>query len=82
MTRLTKRDVEALLAGYDDDPQGAVAHALARALDLPDAAWPELVVAAGMPADTTARLLAGDLASLDVLARTLNELRGLPDPGV
>ena len=78
MARLSKRDVEGLLATYDDDPVAALGAALARVLDRPATPWPELVRLARLPADHTAALLAGDLAALDSLARTLNEQRGLP----
>ena len=78
MARLSKRDVEVLLTAYDDDPIAALGAALSRVLDRPATPWPELVRLARLPAGHTAALLAGDVAALDALARTLNERRGLP----
>ena len=80
MTRLTKRDVETLLASYDADPVAALTVALRRASDRAEATWAELVAAAPLPAAERAALLAGEQRALDDLARTLNELRGLAGP--
>jgi hypothetical protein len=77
MTRLTKRDVEQLWAAYDADPVGALRRALARVLDRPAAAWPELLAAAPLPGPRREALAAADPVALDALARELNELRGL-----
>ena len=80
MARLRKRDVEALLATYDEDPVGALRIALRRVLDRPDGAWPELVAATGLAATERAALARAEPAALDRLARALNELRTLPAP--
>ena len=75
--RLTKRQVEALLSGYDADPVGTLSVALRTVLDRDDAVWPELVAAAGFTPSRTAALLVGEEGALDDLARELNELRTL-----
>ena len=74
-TRLAKRDVERLLATYDDDPKGALAVALARVLGLTAPTWEEAVRAAGLPAERERTLLAGEQGALDELAQELNESR-------
>ena len=73
MTRLRKRDVEALLRDYDADPVGALERALRIVCDRPGASFAELV--ADLPAGD--RLLAGDVDALDALAAELNERRAL-----
>jgi hypothetical protein len=75
IARLIKREVEALLAAYDDDPVDALTTALRIVLELPDALWPELVLAAGFTQTRAAALLVGDQRSLDGLASELNEAR-------
>lgn len=77
MARLSKFDVEVLLAGYDDDPVAALTHALAKVLDRAGATWVELIAAAPFPAERRQRLLAGTTDALDELLRELNELRAL-----
>lgn len=78
MSRLSKFDVEHLLADYDADPIGALSRALTKVLDAaPGTAWAELVAAAPLDADVRAGLSAGDVAVLDELVRLLNELREL-----
>jgi hypothetical protein len=81
--RLTKRDVERLLADYDADPVGALTVALRRATGAVDtASWADVVALATADPHRREALLRGDVAALDELARELNELRGLaPDPG-
>lgn len=81
MARLRKPDVEILLATYDADPVDALTVALRRVLDRPDATWPELLGASGLPDDTVEALRTGRPTALDDLATTLNELRTLPHPG-
>ncbi|MBI4882734.1 MAG: hypothetical protein HY826_01615 [Actinobacteria bacterium] len=76
-TRLNKRHVEALLGNYDAQPIVALTAALRVVLDEPDADWQALIGASGLPAERRQRLLAGEQAALDLLARELNELRGL-----
>ncbi len=81
MARLTKRDVERLLAGYDADPAGALATALGVVLDRPGARFADLVDQAPFDDARRAALLAGDVAALDGLVAELNERRALrPDP--
>ncbi len=74
---LRKRDVEELLATYDDDPVGALAHAMRIVLERPDEVFPALVRAAGFDTARTEQLLAHDVRALDDLARELNETRTL-----
>lgn len=74
---LRKRDVEALLAGYDDDPVGALTIALRRVLDRHEASFAELVVIAGFDESRQRALLAHDVGALDALAAELNERRRL-----
>ena len=80
--RLSKRDVEALLAGYDDDPVAAISVALRRLCDRPRATFAELVdelaARGGLSPSSQQALLAGDVAALDALAAELNETRRLP----
>ena len=76
--RLTKRDVEHLLATYDDDPVGALAGALGSLLGRAGASFDELVVDAGLSEARTALLMARDHGALDELAAELNERRTLP----
>ena len=75
---LRKRDVEALLDRYDDDPVGALTIALRRVLAQPEATWLELLDAAPVSAERRRALAAHDQDALDTLARELNELRTLP----
>jgi hypothetical protein len=77
IARLKKVDVERLLAEYDADPIGALTAAMRIALELPDATWPTLLAAAPIAAARREKLLAGDEASLDQLARELNEVRSV-----
>ncbi|MFM2182525.1 MAG: hypothetical protein RJB61_819 [Actinomycetota bacterium] len=80
MARLRKSDVEALLDRYDADPVRALTTAMRRVLDQPEAQWPHLLDASGLPAERVALLRAGDQRALDELAAELNEHRSLP-PG-
>ncbi len=77
MARLSKFDVEVLLAGYDNDPVAALTQALAKVLDRAGATWVELIAAAPFPAERRQRLLEFTTAALDDLLRELNELRTL-----
>ena len=72
---LDKRQVERLLATYDDDPEGALAEALGHVVGRPGSTFDELVVAAPMADDRRAALLLRDVAAMDSLARELNETR-------
>jgi hypothetical protein len=79
--RLTKRDVERLLADYDADPVAALTVALRRVTGASDTVpWPDLVALATADPDRRTALLREDVAALDDLARELNELRGLEAP--
>jgi hypothetical protein len=73
IARLTKHDVEVLLATYDDDPLAALTTALRVVLDQPAADLAELLAAAGLHPDVM-----HDVAARDRLVRDLNELRRLP----
>lgn len=72
---LDKRQVERLLATYDDDPEGALAEALGHVVGRPGSPFDELVVAAPMADDRRAALLLREVAAMDDLARELNETR-------
>lgn len=81
MARLSKRDVESLMASYDHDAQAALTVALSRVLDLPDATWEELLLAAPFAEARRRALADGDQQALDLLVAELNEMRtldGLP----
>lgn len=73
--RLTKRDVEALLRDYDDDPVAALTVALRKTLELEHTGWVELVAAAPMSNERRVALLRKDAEALDDLAAQLNEER-------
>jgi hypothetical protein len=77
VVRLNKTDVERLLADYDADPVASLSAALRIVLSMPDAAWPELLVAAPISADRRAALLTQEQSALDALVTELNELRRL-----
>jgi hypothetical protein len=77
MTRLSKRQVEQLLASLDTDQQGALTAALRIVLDRPGDAWSDLIGAAPLPPAVRASLLAGDLEALDTLTARLIEDRSL-----
>lgn len=77
MTTLNKRDVEQLMADYDDNPVGALTTALQVALDAPDLEWTELVKAAGFSCARRIRLQAQETAALDELLVQLNEARAI-----
>ena len=82
MARLTKRDVEALLDGYDADHVAALTAALCKVLDVPrSTSWPDLVAMASFPTEQRDALLAGRQAALDALAQQLNEERDLSRSG-
>jgi hypothetical protein len=80
VARLRKSEVEALLASYDAEPVRALTVALRVVLERPGWSWEQL--AAALPPERRAALLAAEPAALDSLAAELNELRHLPDvPG-
>lgn len=80
--RLRKRDVEALLARYDDDPVAALTDALRTLLDQPADTFDGMVgtlrEAGNVSPDRARALLDRHVDALDQLARDLNETRVLP----
>ena len=76
-TALRKRDVEALLERFDDDPVGALTIALRKVLGRPEATWTELLDVASLSPDRRRALVEADQDALDALVRELNELRSL-----
>jgi len=81
IARITKRDVERMLADYDADPVAALTAALRTTLAIPHATWASLLDAAPIDPERRRRLASGDLAALDQLAVELNERRCLDGPG-
>ena len=79
--KLTKRNVEALLDSYDDDPIGALTAALGRVLDQPQSSWKELVAAGPFTAGRRERLQRGDQDALDQMLSELNETRTVTSEG-
>ena len=74
---MKKTDAERLLADYDADPSAALTIALRIVLDMPDADWAALIATASFDEHRRRQLLSHDEASLDQLARELNESRSL-----
>jgi hypothetical protein len=77
VTELKKRDVERLMADYDQNPVGALTAALQVALDEPELEWTALVKAAGFSCARRIRLQAQETAALDELLVQLNEARAI-----
>ena len=77
MSRLRKRDVEALLDTYDTDPIGALTTALRQVFAEPSASFESLVNRAPFDDARRAALVAGDVDALDELLAELNEARTL-----
>jgi hypothetical protein len=77
VTRLAKRDVEALLDLIDTEPVGILSRLVAKVLDRPDDTWPQLVAALPLSDDDKQRLLDQDPDALYDLAARLNEQREL-----
>jgi hypothetical protein len=75
--RLSKAQVEALLANYDAHPVSALTIALRTVLDAPTLGWSELLERADISAVRRQRLLADEPSALDALAAELNETRTL-----
>jgi hypothetical protein len=75
--RLTKSDVEALLASYDADPVGALTTALRTTVERPLANWDELLADPAFSAAERAALSGHQTAALDALLARLNEEREL-----
>lgn len=76
--RLAKRDVELMLATYDDDPVGALSRALILLVGRDGLDFDQLVVEAGLSEARTALLMAREQRALDELLAELNERRTLP----
>jgi hypothetical protein len=80
--RLSKRDVEALLAAYDGNPIGAIETALRQLLHAPTKTFDQLLeclLDEGRIELDRWRVLAGrDVDALDALVSELNETRTLP----
>lgn len=77
LQRLGKRDVETLVDDYDANPVAALTRALQVVLRRPDAAWVELLGAAGLPDARRRELAAANILALDELMTELNERRTL-----
>jgi hypothetical protein len=77
VTRLVKRDVEALLDLIDTEPVGILSRLLAKVLDRPNDSWPQLVAALPLNDDNKQQLLDQDPDALYALAARLNEQREL-----
>ena len=73
---LSKRDVETLMATFDDDPYCALSNALRIALGRPNASFETLVRLAPIDPAWRSGAIAGHVAALDRLAAFLNEARG------
>ncbi len=76
--RLTKLDVELMLATYDDDPVEALSRALSILVGREGLGFDQLLVEAGLSEARTAMLMAREQRSLDELLAELNERRTLP----
>lgn len=77
MARLSKAQVEAMLATYDAAPIQSLTSALRIALDAPAMEWAALLGLADFSAARSQRLLRGEAAALDELVAELNEVRGV-----
>lgn len=75
---LAKRDVELMLATYDDDPIASLTVALTLLVGRNGLHFDELVVEAGLSEARTALLMAREQQALDDLLAELNERRTLP----
>jgi hypothetical protein len=76
--RLTKLDVELMLATYDDDPIEALSRALSLRVGREGLGLDQLLVEAGLSEARTAMLMAREQRALDELLAELNERRTLP----
>lgn len=76
--RLSKLDVELLLATYDDDPIEALSRALSILVGREGLGFDQLLVEAGLSEARTAMLMAREQGALDELLAELNERRTLP----
>jgi len=79
VSRLAKRDVEALLDLVDTEPVAILTRLLQKALDQPGASWTVLVAACPLDEETKVRLLDCEPDALYALTALLNECRGF-DP--
>ena len=75
---LSKREVEALMNGFDADPHDALASAMRTTLGRPNATFETLVRLAPIEPAWRGEAIAGHVAALDRLAALLNETRGFP----
>lgn len=76
--RLAKRDVEMMLATYDDAPIEALSRALTILVGREGLDFDQLIVEAGLSEARTALLMAREQGALDELVTELNERRTLP----
>ena len=76
---MKKAQAEQMLASYDADPISALTAALQISLDMPNAAWAQLLAAAPIDNGRRQRLNSGDQVTLDRLVAELNERRGFDD---
>jgi hypothetical protein len=76
VSRLAKRDVEALLDLVDTEPVAILTRLLQKVLDRPGASWTELVAACPLDEATKVRLLDCEPDALYDLTALLNECRG------
>lgn len=76
--RLTKLDVELMLATYDDDPIEALSRSLSILVGREGLGFDQLLVEAGLSEARTAVLMAHEQHALDELLAELNERRTLP----
>lgn len=75
---LSKRDVESLMKGFDENPHHALTVAMRIALGRPHATFETLVHLAPIDPVWRRGAIAGHVAALDRLAALLNEMRGFP----
>jgi hypothetical protein len=76
--RLAKRDVELMLATYDEDPIDALSRALSILIGREGLGFDQLLVEAGLSEARTALLMGREQRALDELLAELNERRTLP----
>ena len=77
MRKLSKRDVEALLAEYDNNPAGALLTSLQVLIPNCPTKWEDAVEMLNVEAATKANLRACTLSAMDELVKQLVETRGL-----
>jgi hypothetical protein len=77
MRKLSKRDVEALLSEYDNNPVGALHHALKILLTDCPSDWKLAIDLLDVDDAEKQSLREGNVAALDSLAKRFVETRGL-----